>query len=115
LEQKAMSDKSDEIAGAVLARIFSAAAQPTEADHARALDMTIRAMARDRYTNPNRLIPEAQMQRENVKPAGAPMAAERGWAAERPLPVHSAKGSREEALIDGLARKFVGGPNNEKK
>jgi hypothetical protein len=31
------------------------------------------------------------------------------------LPVFSAKGSREEALIDNLVRAYVGGPNEKKE
>jgi hypothetical protein len=115
-------NENDAIRGEALARMFSKWAQPTELDRARALDMTIRAMAQDRYTNPQALIPPAQMQRENVKPVGAGevvTAGEKrnrsGWAEERPLPIHSAKGSREEALIDAMTQKFAGGPNSEKK
>jgi hypothetical protein len=115
------NDENDKIRGEALARMFSKWAQPTPEDHARALDMTIRAAARDAY-NPNRLVPAAQMQRENVKPVGAGevvTAGEKrnrsGWQEERPLPIHSAKGSNEEALIDALVQKFAGGPNSEKK
>jgi hypothetical protein len=31
-----------------------------------------------------------------------------GWQEERPLPIRSAKGSAEEALIDAMTEKFVG-------
>ena len=114
-----MSDEkklsNDEIRGAILARIFSAAAQPTEADRAKALEMTLKAMREDPYSNPQQLQSETQMQRENVRPAGAEPVKTFGWAEERPLPIHSAKGSREEALIDAMVEKFVGGPNKPVK
>jgi hypothetical protein len=38
-----------------------------------------------------------------------------GWVDPKPLPVFSAKGSREEALIDNLVRAYVGGPNEKKE
>jgi hypothetical protein len=91
-----------------LTRIFAKASQPTEADQARALDMTIRAMAKDRYTNPQRLVPEAQMQREGVKPAGATPVKTFGWADEKKIESPSAKGSQVDSVIGGLCDQALG-------
>jgi hypothetical protein len=102
------TDDNDKIRGAILARIFSAAAQPTEADQVRAMDKTIREMAQDRYTNPQRLVPEARMQREGVKPVGATPVKTWGWAPEKKIESPSAKGSPTDQIIGGLADKFLG-------
>ena len=83
-EKKEKLMSNDEIRGAVLARIFSAAAQPSELDRLRALDMTLREMARDRYTNPQQL-----QAPDNTKVANAPQVVTagsgRGWQEEKPL------------------------------
>src|SRR5262245_44924519 len=67
-------------------------------------------VVRDRW-NPNALRAP-----EKVKGANAPDVVEasepkeRGWRDAQPLPIHAAKGSREEALIDAMVEKFVGPP-----
>jgi hypothetical protein len=88
-----------------MARIFSKAAQPTEADHARALDMTIRAMARDQY-NPNALNPP-----QTVRVANAPIVQTvgegRGFIELKPLESPSAKGSTVDRVIAGMCEEQV--------
>jgi hypothetical protein len=95
---------------------------PTEAEIAAGIDRTMREVITQDTRNPQALIPEAQMQRENVRPAGAPVVQEvkphgegRGFVEPKALPIHSAKGSSEEALIDAMVKKFVGGPNQPVK
>jgi hypothetical protein len=115
-----MSEKDKPVgstAEVALTRMFAGSAQATEADQLRAMDATIRTMARDRYTNPQQLRAP-----DNTKVANAPevvTAGEgkrgKGWQEEKSLRIHSAKGSSEEALIDRLAEKFVGGPNESVK
>jgi hypothetical protein len=105
-----MSDNSenDAIRGAALARMFSKWAQPTDADRARALELTLRQIREDRYTNPQALTPEAVMKKENVQTAGATPVKTFGWADERKITSPSAKGSQVDNAIGGLADKFLG-------
>jgi hypothetical protein len=63
--------------------------------------------------------PQALRPPERVGVANAPevktVGEGRGFIEDKPLPIHSAKGSREEALIDAMVEKFVGPPGGEKK
>jgi hypothetical protein len=96
----------------------AASRQPTEAEIQRGIDSAMRGVIADRWTNPNALrAPDKVGVANAVQIADdAPKPANRsGWQEDRPLPIHSAKGSSEEALIDAMAEKFVGGPNSEKK
>lgn len=104
-----------------LTRMFSAAAQPSVLDQLRALEMTLREMARDPYTNPQRLIPEKQMQREGVKPTGAGEVVTAGetkrgsgWQEEKPLgPVVKPGSMAERVMSDLIDQAFP--PGGEKK
>ena len=108
-----MSDEKNKPLGGTaevaLTRMFAAAAQPTEADQARALEMTLRAMRQDRWTNPQQLHSETQMQRENVKPTGAGEVVTAGetkrgsgWQEEKPLGPVVKPGSTAERVMSNL-------------
>lgn len=84
-----MSEKDKPVgstAEVALTRMFAGSAQATEADQLRAMDATIRAMARDRYTNPQQL-----RRPENTKVANAPVVVDagrgKGWQEEKSLPI----------------------------
>ena len=115
-----MSDKdekekpmtNDEIRGAILTRIFSAAAQPTEADKAKAMDMTIRAIAHDNY-NPQQLRAP-----ETATPVGAPVVKTfgegRGFIEDKPYGPVVTPGSMEDRVMSALIDQALP-PGGEKK
>jgi hypothetical protein len=109
------NDENDEIRGAALARMFSKWAQPTPEDHAKAMDMSIRAMARDAY-NPNRLNAP-----QTVRVANAPVVVGMdepkrgsGWQEEKPLEPVVKPGSMEERVMSQMIDQALP-PGAEKK
>ena len=91
-----------------MARIFAKESQPTDADRERAMDLTIRAMARDAY-NPNAL-----RRPETATPANAPKVQTWGWAEARKIGPVVKPGSMEERVMSDLIDRALP-PGGEKK
>jgi hypothetical protein len=96
-------------AEAGMARIFAKASQPTDAEVARAMDLTIRAMARDAY-NPNALNPPAIVKVANAPEVVTAGEAKRGtgWANEVPIESPMPKGSFIEGVVGNMIDRALG-------
>src|SRR5262245_46213986 len=85
------------------AAVVQLTAQEIQAGIARTMGEVVRSAS-----NPQRLIPEAQMQRENVKPTNAPAVQTFGWANEKKLESPIPKGSFIEGVVGGMIDRALG-------